>query len=289
LKKEKELLGNYFSGHPLDKFRNEWERATTLDLSCPERAATETRYNLVCMVQAFRVQITKRGTKMGIAVFEDYNGSIEAVMFSRQLEQFEQAMVVDSVIGLICKMEARRDRDTLQMVIEEIRDPGALDEKDAGEVHLRLRPEFVERHEVLHEMACNMFNIPGRCGVYVHVPLNGGAAGGNGKEAVVRAGFAISSRERALASLRNEPCVAEVWKIYPAMLAAARKPKPIVPAVGEDDIPQAVAAPSLSPAQLAAARPNQTDDDEDESDDSGTADDYDPAEAWGEDEGDSQD
>jgi hypothetical protein len=40
---------------------------------------------------------------------------------------------------------------------------------------------------------------------------------------------------------------------------------------------------------LAAARPNQTDDDEDESDDSGTADDYDPAEAWGEDEGDSQD
>jgi hypothetical protein len=117
-----------------------------------------------------------------------------------------------------------------------------------------------------------MFNVPGHCHVMLHVPMDN-------REAIIRAGFTISSRERILASLRDDPTVAEVWKIYPAMLAAARKAKP-APQVVDPDLATVELVAAVPAGNLAASVGAEA---EDESGDEGA---YNPESYWSDDEGD---
>ncbi|MDP3177887.1 MAG: DNA polymerase III subunit alpha, partial [Spirochaetaceae bacterium] len=64
LRFEKELLGFYFSGHPMDEWRKIWERCSDLDLTHIERASPDRTYTLVAMLKEFREILTKTGRKM---------------------------------------------------------------------------------------------------------------------------------------------------------------------------------------------------------------------------------
>jgi len=213
LRKEKEILGNYFSAHPLDKFRNEWERSTTLDLGRLEAASSEKTYYLVAMLAEKREIITKRGSRMCIAQFEDYNGSIEMALFSEALEQFGSKLVPDTVLGLVGTMDFKRDQP--QFTIKDIVEPAAMPEKEAGEVHVRLQniPDSAEDCEQLfYELRGKLLSFSGRSKVLLHL-------GERDHDTIIRCAgqLCIRSTPEALVGIRQMPGVSEVWKLYPAM------------------------------------------------------------------------
>lgn len=238
LKYEKEILGYYFSGHPLDKYRADWERSTTLDLSRPEAASSDKTYHLVAMISNIRIVITKKGSRMCIIQFEDYNGSLGSVMFSRAFEQFESQLVEDRVLGLVGTMDFKRDQ--VQFIINEILEPGAMAEKDAGEVHIRLKPEALGNEEALMALRGTLLSNGGRCPVFLHLPKNG--------ETVLKVNgqLFIRSMPEVLARIRESKIVRDTWKIYPAMG------------------PYGVSLASLKPVSA----PRGSSDDDDETDDS---------------------
>jgi len=79
---EKESLGFYITGHPLDEYRLELaeSRAQTLH-SLPELADGSTVL-VVGVVSALREIVTRNGDRMGFVTLEDLSGTVQVVVFS---------------------------------------------------------------------------------------------------------------------------------------------------------------------------------------------------------------
>ena len=93
------------------------------------------------------------------------------------------------------------------MKVDDITAPGALPQRPAQAVHVRLRDE-VGTEESLHEMREYLLDRRGSCSLFFHV------AGGNGDgEIVVQASsqIRVADSEDTLAALRHYAQVAEVW------------------------------------------------------------------------------
>ena len=207
LKNEKELLGFYFSGHPMDKYRKIWERGVTLDLRKPDRATPEKPYTLLGMLRGVRTILTKKGTKMAFAMIEDFVGSIELVIFTSAYEKYQTRLVDDTVVAVIGKVDLSRDDP--KFLVDEFRDPENLELKEApGEVHIRLAEDLFREEDVYH-LRSFFVEHPGTCSLYLHLEGQDG-----GKERVVKASsqITLSSKDEFLKKIRSYPSVIEVWK-----------------------------------------------------------------------------
>lgn len=96
---EKQYLGFYVSGHPLDLYKVKWEQCVKLDLSKPERATEGIKYNFIGMITAFKSITTKTGSRMGYVTIEDYNGKLEITIFQKQWAMYEAAIEVGKIYG----------------------------------------------------------------------------------------------------------------------------------------------------------------------------------------------
>lgn len=85
---EKELLGLYVSGHPLDKFKDKLSTQKLSIMQMKERLAPDTQTIMLGMVEARKEILTKKGDKMAFITLADFSGSIETVVFPRVLREF---------------------------------------------------------------------------------------------------------------------------------------------------------------------------------------------------------
>ena len=209
LRIEKELLGFYFSGHPMDEWRKIWERCCDADLAHPERASADRTYTLLAMLKEFRETSTKAGKRMAFGAVEDTNGSVEIVVFADALERWRDKFVVDSVICLKGKMDLTRGKPSLK--VDEFVDPSTLREKSWNAVHLRLGT-LPAHEEDLYALRDAIDEVPGPCSLYFHLPPAPDGAGGAAKVVKAHVQFTCSASEEALERLRAVGPVTEAWR-----------------------------------------------------------------------------
>ena len=116
LKWEKELLGLYLSGHPLDRWRKELAKQTaiaTLKTLRPGYIA-----KTAGMLSNIKKIFTKKGDQMAFARLEDFSDSMEAVIFPRALKEFEQFLVDDKCVAIKGKLNERNG--TLSILCDHI-------------------------------------------------------------------------------------------------------------------------------------------------------------------------
>ncbi len=201
---ERELLGFYFSGHPLDDYRTEWKERTTVNLARLDSASGGETVQIVGLLRDTRTVITKKGDRMAFGRLEDYRGEIELVAFPETYAKIGDGLEVNRVLGCVGSLERRNG--TVQLVLDEIRPLDELDEKDAAAVHIRLVAEELDE-ETLYDFRGDLNDFPGGSDVYLHI-------GQNGHETVIRASaqLRVSSRKTSLAGIERHPLVSEVWK-----------------------------------------------------------------------------
>jgi DNA polymerase-3 subunit alpha len=205
LEAEKELLGFYFSGHPLDDYRQAWERCADLDLLNPERASPDKVYTILGLLKGYKEIVTKSGKKMAFAGLDDFSGSIELVIFPDTLEKYRSSFRDGAVTALKGKVDLSRGKPAFK--VEECSDPADLKDKAIREVHIRLEPGPASGEEGMGALRELIFELSGPCHVFFH--LERGA-----REVVVKAStqIGLASTEYAFERLKSVPAVAEVWK-----------------------------------------------------------------------------
>jgi DNA polymerase III subunit alpha len=206
LTKERELLGFYFSGHPLDAHRERWKNSVTLDLGRVFAASTEREYYVLGLLKGLRVIHTKKGTQMAFGTLEDFKGTIELVFFSDAYEQSREDLIDETVIGIEGKVDTSRDR--IQFVVERTIKPEDMPMKDTGEVHIRIA-DGGSSEEDLYHLRAFLFERPGGCSVYLHINGND-----RQEELTVRASeqLMVSSNPETLSEIQEHPQVLKVWK-----------------------------------------------------------------------------
>jgi DNA polymerase-3 subunit alpha len=98
LEGEKETLGLYLTGHPIDRFRKELRAfgcRPIMDLIPGKRGDITTTAGLVLST---RVVVTKRGSKLAIVTIDDGSGRLDVTLFSEVLEANLPILEKDAVL-----------------------------------------------------------------------------------------------------------------------------------------------------------------------------------------------
>jgi DNA polymerase-3 subunit alpha len=106
LKWEKELLGLYVSGHPLDEHRERLTRiGRTIAIAKNGHVGLETIIGgMLTEVKPFT---TKKGDKMAFLKIADFEDSVEAVVFPKTFKEFRELLVPESCVALKGKFSER--------------------------------------------------------------------------------------------------------------------------------------------------------------------------------------
>jgi DNA polymerase-3 subunit alpha len=108
---EKEALGFYVSGHPLDRYAGDLSRyasATTAEFPAGHRSPGE--HSIGGIVAQYREMMTKKGDKMARFQLEDTGGSLEVIAFPKTFEKVRHVLVSDEPI--LCKGQVKNEGTT---------------------------------------------------------------------------------------------------------------------------------------------------------------------------------
>ncbi len=116
---EKAVLGFYVTRHPLSMHEdvlNKYATASTADL---KRLRDGSEVVLGGMISKMRTVITKNGrnagSKMGIITCEDLKGSIEVVVFPRDLERFQPLLALETLVFFKGQVDRKREEPSLRV------------------------------------------------------------------------------------------------------------------------------------------------------------------------------
>lgn len=103
---EKELLGLYVSGHPLDKFRDKFEKSEQTIKGIKEEAEGKPVV-IAGMIEELRVINTKNGDQMAFVKIADFTDTAEVVVFPRTYAEGKVNLVADACIAVRGKVSHR--------------------------------------------------------------------------------------------------------------------------------------------------------------------------------------
>ncbi len=116
---EKDSLGFYISGHPLDQYEEQIGQYATMDIGqLHEAAGAGSAVRVGGAVRTSKVIRTKRGDQMAFVTLEDKAGAVEVVVFSRVYEQTYDLLVEDRPV--IITGEAQREESGVKILAEQI-------------------------------------------------------------------------------------------------------------------------------------------------------------------------
>jgi len=122
LRWEKELLGIYLSGHPLDKYKEAWEKKPTNIAKILDVAVAEQKYSdILGIIESTKEIATKKDAtkKMLFFKLKDLSAEIECVVFPKQFDELKMKVNDESVVLLTGKVSIREEKKSI--VVESIK------------------------------------------------------------------------------------------------------------------------------------------------------------------------
>ena len=203
---EKERLGFYVSGHPLDKYKKAYNKHVTLPMNDLKNATPGRKYLIIGLVKEIRNITTKNNSNMGVVTIETFDGDLSVVFFSKAWDEYKAIIAEDKAMAFTGQVDFRNP-DSPQLrgeTVEEIED---LNKTHHGftQVHIKLKEPFTEQQ--LEKLREYMLDHEGGCSVFLHIE-------GTGKDTVVQATYQIkvSSSFDVPEESELRQFIADIWK-----------------------------------------------------------------------------
>ncbi len=176
---EKESLGFYVSGHPLDKYRDELSKINYTLSSEIADLADGSQALIIGRVEEITHKISKRGNKFGIANIMDLHGNIELMLFENRLKELEEDFDMTEPIAF--KVKITRDGEFTRMnilKIESLKDARKEKVTVKKEEHHTPEPEqppliialdLMPDPKIAEELFCLAEKHPGRRPLELHI------------------------------------------------------------------------------------------------------------------------
>ncbi len=205
LRNEKELLGYYFSGHPLDKYKKIWKKQVSLDLSRPDNIQTGRKYTILGTIHEPRIITTKKGKPMAFALLEDFNGTIELTFFPNIWEKKGALIEKDTIMGFSGKVDLSRGDP--KFLVDEIIPLDTFKKIKTSEVHIKINRDICKEEELV-SFREYLMDFAGNCTVYLHL-----SSPEINKDTVIKASGQIKLEPsgNVLNLIKNYPHIEDVW------------------------------------------------------------------------------
>jgi len=171
---EKEALGFYVSGHPLDRYRGDLQRyasATTSDFAAGRRGVGDSAIGGI--VSQYREMITKKGDKMARFMLEDAEGTLEVIAFPKTFEKVRHVLVSDEPIlcsGAV-KNEGNSEAPEWKMLLESAAPLSELRQQKTSRVDIHLNADQAT-HDQIDELKTILANAArGNCQAIIRLKI----------------------------------------------------------------------------------------------------------------------
>ena len=125
---EKELLGLYISGHPLEAFRARFEERGMNLTTLKETARDGSRAIVAGIIEDVRALLTKKGERMAFVRIADFHDTIEVVIFPKVFVEFKDLLEVDTCIAVQGKFSTRNgDISVIADAVKRLEKRGGLE------------------------------------------------------------------------------------------------------------------------------------------------------------------
>ncbi len=132
LEGEKETLGLYLTGHPIDQYLRELKHYTQGRLKDLHPTKRDQSISVAGLVVQGKVMTTKRGSKIGLMTLDDRSGRLEVMLFSEALEKYQHLIEKDSLVVVSGQVSFDDYNGGLRMSAREV-----LSLSQAREKHVR--------------------------------------------------------------------------------------------------------------------------------------------------------
>ena len=124
---EKEVLGVYITGHPLEEYEEKWRKnisATTLDFQLDEETGRTRVHDgekavVGGMITSKTIKYTKTNKTMAFITVEDLMGTVEIVIFPRDYEKNQQYLQEDNKVFVKGRV-SEEDDNASKLICEEV-------------------------------------------------------------------------------------------------------------------------------------------------------------------------
>ena len=139
LSAEKEALGFYITGHPLDSFAAEIGMFANVTSSRIGSLKSGAEVKIGGIIAAVREKTTRRGDKMAILTLEDLEGIVEVLVFPETYKEIRDALSTEAPVLLIGRVDS--DETSSKVIAEEVCRMENVRERLAKSVHIQVRME----------------------------------------------------------------------------------------------------------------------------------------------------
>ena len=152
---EKEVIGLYVSGHPLEEYQNMWKKnitRTSLDFQLNDEDETAVADNareiIGGIISEVTVKVTKQNSVMAFVTIEDLYGTVEVLVFPKLYEKYRQIIAEDNKVFITGRVTSGGEENA-KMICETI----ALFCDKSSELWIRFenKEEYEEKYPQLLE------------------------------------------------------------------------------------------------------------------------------------------
>jgi DNA polymerase-3 subunit alpha len=119
LQRERDVIGIYLSGHPLDDYKFEVENLTTCSLDRIENFKSQ-KIRIAGFVTKAEHRISQKGTGWGRFTVSDYSGNLEIALFSNDYAQFKHYFEEGNCIFITGTYKQRYNSDEFEFRPEKV-------------------------------------------------------------------------------------------------------------------------------------------------------------------------
>ncbi|MBC8460389.1 MAG: DNA polymerase III subunit alpha [Deltaproteobacteria bacterium] len=178
LRKEKEALGFYITGHPLARFSIEIKHFTTCTIQDLPNQKDKSQVKIAGVVEELKIKRTRRGDKMASIHLEDLTGSTEVIVFPDVFNRCSPLLKGEE--PLLITGSAEINESSAKIIAQEIVAMDSVRQKSIKAIELKFDEESISI-ALLEDLLDIIFRYPGDCNLLFKVNMS------HGKEIIISA------------------------------------------------------------------------------------------------------
>lgn len=150
LNREKEVVGIFISGHPLDDFKLEMTSFCngTIAMLQDMEAHRDKDLLIGCVVTEGEHRFTKNGDPFGTMLIEDYTDSFKLFLWRENYLKFKHFLTPGAFLALKGRIELPPRRSELEFVVHSMELLSGLREKKANAINLKIAAKSLEQRMI---------------------------------------------------------------------------------------------------------------------------------------------
>ena len=169
LKHEKKLLGFYLTNNPLNKYEQDFQELSTIDINGKNKLFKSDIANIGGIITTLNLRYDKKGNQWAILTLDTLSGTIQIFVFHNTYLEFLDLLSEDNIIFIKGKISNASDANQItQIIANKIYSPDNLISRLVKNINIHLQYNN-QNEELLNNLYKLLKQHSGNCSIILHL------------------------------------------------------------------------------------------------------------------------